>query len=70
MWVQLDLTTDSVKEWSRETITALVRRGRWKGGGEKEVSFLLPFIPRTSLYHASLVNINRRLRDVSGLVRI
>ena len=28
VWVQLDVTTDSVKEWSRETITALVRRGR------------------------------------------
>ena len=81
-WVrlQLDLTTDSSPVVSyyfvsgqgtvAETITALVRRGRWEGERGNEVSFLLPIIPGTSLYHASLVNINRRLKDNWKRVRI
>ena len=77
VWLQLDLTTDSspvvlwaVKQRLQETITALVWRGRWEGERGNKVSFLLLITPCTSLYRASLVNINRRLGDNWGRVRI
>ena len=74
VWLQLDLTTDSSPVVSYYFVSGqgtvagdyqtLVRRGRWEGESGNEVSFLLPIIRRTSLYRASLVNINRRLREL------
>ena len=80
VWLQLDFTTNSSSVVSYYFVSGqgtvagdhwtLVPRGRWEGERGKEVSFLLTIIPRTSLYRASFVNINRRRRDKWGLVRI
>ena len=80
VWLQLDLTTNSSPVVSYYFVSGqgtvagdyqtLVRRGRWEGERGKEVSFLLPIIPRTSLHRTSLVDINRRLRHNWKRVRI